>query len=322
MADTLHQYYEVRGFYHSKNEVPVSKGPTEAASSLPPDYLASSQARTLPSIRSFMPTTASENVVQRIRAAPNVPGRPSQPSEQAHQPGLRPVRLHNILNPVKVEDHVNTNEHDNLALPFLRSPPRHQQIQETPSSQMQTSQSPAGVNLAPQQPISWSDSSSTHHSGSDKVRHTEPALAPPVAFPSQSQPPLLNSFLPPYYTSTVSQMGFDNESQHQMTIIDTGSGFHYVPVDAQIASKAADEKRKRNATASHRFRQRRKEKEEESAEKVSNMEQRIRELEGENDFLRVERDFYRGERNFFRNAATHTSSQAPFLPRPLSPRQR
>ena len=187
---------------------------------------------------------------------------------------------------------------------------------------MQTSQSPAGVNLAPQQPISWSDSSSTHHSGSDKVRHTEPALAPPVAFPSQSQPPLLNSFLPPYYTSTVSQMGFDNESQHQMTIIDTGSGFHYVPVDAQIASKAADEKRKRNATASHRFRQRRKEKEEESAEKVSNMEQRIRELEGENDFLRVERDFYRGERNFFRNAATHTSSQAPFLPRPLSPRQR
>ena len=187
---------------------------------------------------------------------------------------------------------------------------------------MQSSQSPVGVNLAPQQPISRSDSSSTHHSGSGQVRHTEPALAPPVASTSQFQPPLSNSFLSPDFTSTVSQMPFDIEGQHQMMIIDTRSGFQHVPVNTQVASKAADEKRNRNATASHRFRQRRKEKEEENAKKFSNMEQRIRELEGEKDFYRGERDFYRGERDFFRNVATHTSSQASFLPRPLSPRLR
>ena len=109
MADTPHQYHEVRGLHHSKGEVPVSKGPTEAASALPPDYLASSQARTLPTIRSFIPTTASENVVQRVQAAPNVPGRPAPPSEQANQPDLRPVGLHNLLNPVKSEDQANAN---------------------------------------------------------------------------------------------------------------------------------------------------------------------------------------------------------------------
>ena len=208
-----------------------------------------------------------------------------------------------------------------LALPFARSPPRRQQRQEAPHSQMQNSESPVGVNLVPQQPISRSDSSDTHHSASGQVHHTEPALAPPIMFTSQPHPPLSNSLLSSSFTSTGSQMALGTEGQHQMMIIDTGSGFQQVPVNAHIASKAADEKRKRNATASHRFRQRRKEKEVGNARNISNLERRIRELEGEKVSLRVERDFYRGERDFFRNVATRTSSQASILPRPLSPRQ-
>ncbi len=113
----------------------------------------------------------------------------------------------------------------------------------------------------------------------------------------------------------MSQVAFGTEGQYRMITLDTENGPLQVPVDVQAASKVADEKRKRNATASHRFRQRRKEKERETSEEISKLEQRVRAME-------EERDFYRGERDYFRDVATRTSSQAPLLPRPLSPRQR
>ena len=49
-----------------------------------------------------------------------------------------------------------------------------------------------------------------------------------------------------------------------------------VPVDVQAASKVTDERRKRNATASHQFRQRRKEKERETLGKISKLEAQVR----------------------------------------------
>lgn len=200
-----------------------------------------------------------------------------------------------------------------LALPFARLPQRYQQSQDTPLSEIRSSEKPVGVTLASQQSISRGESSSSQHSASGQCRHTKPALAPPVVFTGQSQPPPSNPLL---------SSAFGTKSQDPMMIINTGGGLQQVPINTQVASKAADEKRKQNATASHRFRQRRKVKETENAKTISNLEQHITKLKGDNEFLRAERDFYYKERDFFRDVATRTSSQASILPRPLSPRQR
>ena len=60
----------------------------------------------------------------------------------------------------------------------------------------------------------------------------------------------------------------------------------YIPLNIQVASKVADDKRKRNTTAFHRFRQRRKEKERETNKNFSELEQKIRKLEEERDYYR------------------------------------
>lgn len=116
-------------------------------------------------------------------------------------------------------------------------------------------------------------------------------------------------------------MASATKGQYQMMIMDTGSGLQRVRINLYIALKAADEKRKRNATASLRFRQRRKEKDKENIRDTSNLERRIRVLEGEKDSIRMERDCYRGERGFSRDIATLISSQASILLRPFFPRQ-
>ena len=64
-------------------------------------------------------------------------------------------------------------------------------------------------------------------------------------------------------------------STYQMMTLNTENGPIQVPVDVQAATKVADEKRKRNGTASHRFRQRRKEKALETAQKSQKLEHRI-----------------------------------------------
>ena len=67
----------------------------------------------------------------------------------------------------------------------------------------------------------------------------------------------------------------DVQPTYQMMTLDTENGPIQVPVDALAASKVADEKRKRNATASLRFRQRRKQKELESAQTIQKLEHRV-----------------------------------------------
>lgn len=97
-------------------------------------------------------------------------------------------------------------------------------------------------------------------------------------------------------------MTLGTDGRHSMMTMDTGSELLHVPNDMQAASKVADEKRKRNVTASHRFRQRRKEKERENKKKFSELEQKIRELEE--------------ERNYYRDVAAGSLGQAPILPQP------
>ncbi|KAI4250153.1 MAG: hypothetical protein L6R40_000325 [Gallowayella cf. fulva] len=83
-------------------------------------------------------------------------------------------------------------------------------------------------------------------------------------------------------------------SPYQIYTLDTSAGPIHVPVDVQAASKVADEKRKRNATASHRFRQRRKEKEMETSRNIEKLEAQIAGLTKEKEFYRAERDYFRG----------------------------
>lgn len=91
--------------------------------------------------------------------------------------------------------------------------------------------------------------------------------------------------------------------RYLMVTMDTGNDLLHVPVDRQASSKVADEKRGRNATASHRFQQRRKEKDLEIAKKILELEQMVRKL--------VE------ERDYYRNVAARTSGQPPLLPQQL-----
>lgn len=96
------------------------------------------------------------------------------------------------------------------------------------------------------------------------------------------------------------QLGFNKEafdaptseilgqSQCQMMVLETEQGPIQVPLDVQAASKVADEKRKRNTTASHRFRQRRKEKEQETSDSISKLEAQVREMTEEKKYYQQE----------------------------------
>lgn len=90
---------------------------------------------------------------------------------------------------------------------------------------------------------------------------------------------------------TASEKGFNaltsgapGQSQYQMMVVETGCG---PTVNVQAASEVADETRKRNATASHRFHQRRKGKEQEAAENISRLEANIIYYQLEQDSLLV-----------------------------------
>ena len=124
-----------------------------------------------------------------------------------------------------------------------------------------------------------------------------------------------NATMPPSaFDKTASTgAGVSGQGQYPMMTLETESGPIQVPIDVQAASKVADEKRRRNATASHRFRQRRKEKEQETANNISSLEARVRELTDEKDFYQRERDVMQDV--ILRN-------RIPIPPRPTSPRRR
>lgn len=290
----LHRCLETQQFHHSEDETPVSYGPTgvQYPSSSPHDgedrNLASLRARILPPI----PISTSQDVLQRVLAAPNDPLRPSQPSSK--QPDHRsphPIGIQNLLSPVESEDHANAGSAPGSlgfsektmglpvsvksyvsALPVTRSSPRRQLSKEAPYSQAQNCECPGGVNPAPPQPVSQSDIPSTQYFSYSQVSRTEPTIAPPIASTGQTQLFLSNPFPSSGAASITPQMAFDAkafevptssmtvQSQYQTMTLETEQGPIQVPLDVQAASKVADKKRKQSATASHRFRQRRKNK--------------------------------------------------------------
>lgn len=207
------------------------------------------------------------------------------------------------------------------SLPQARSSPCRQLSQGAPYSQGQYCGRPRGDNPAPPQPASQSDSLSTQCSSYSQVSRTEPAITPPIA--STGQP---RHFLPSPSSgpaSTMPQMpqsamvfevptsSTAAQSQYQMMLLETEQGPIQVPIDVQAASKVADEKRERNATASHRFRQRRKQRERETAEKIAKWEAQVWETS-------EDKEHYLKERDYFRDLALRY--RIPIIPRPLSPR--
>ncbi len=78
-----------------------------------------------------------------------------------------------------------------------------------------------------------------------------------------------------------------SQSSHNLSTL---NGQIRIPVDLHSGSRLSDEKRKRNAKASARFRQRRNEKEHKNSQTIANLEQKIRELTEVCNVYRKERD--------------------------------
>lgn len=114
-----------------------------------------------------------------------------------------------------------------------------------------------------------------------------------------------SSYIP---ISTSGQQGM------QMLTINTNKGPVQIPTEVQAASRMADEKRKRNAGASARFRERRKLKEKESTQAISRLEQQVREAS-------EDAEYYRRERDFFANLVYQAPGGDRHFPRPPSPRR-
>ena len=104
----------------------------------------------------------------------------------------------------------------------------------------------------------------------------------------------------------------NGEVTYQMMILDAENNPIQIPVHIHATSKVANEKRKRNATASHRFRQRRKEEEHRNSQTIAQLEQQIRQLEDEKEYFRKERDY-------FREITFRNPGPARLLPQPISP---
>ena len=104
----------------------------------------------------------------------------------------------------------------------------------------------------------------------------------------------------------------NEEVTHQMMILDGENNPIQIPVNMQATSKIANEKRKRNATAAHRFRQRQKEEKRRNSQTIAQLGQQIRQLEEEKESFRKERDY-------FREITFRNPGQARLLPQPISP---
>ena len=152
-----------------------------------------------------------------------------------------------------------------------------------------------------------------------------PSALPQLASTEERQSHISTPFTSKGPASTLPQLAFDKEafdvttseasrqSQYQILTFETEQGPIQVPIDVQAASKITDRKRKRNATASHRFRQRRKVQEQESSIKISGLKAQLWELT-------KEKDYYQRERDFLQNVVLQY--RIPISTRPLSPRRR
>ncbi|GAB7338473.1 hypothetical protein MBLNU457_4754t1 [Dothideomycetes sp. NU457] len=100
---------------------------------------------------------------------------------------------------------------------------------------------------------------------------------------------------------------------YKMMNLETGTGLLAIPVETGAASRASDEKRKRNAGASARFRERRKKREMEASVTIRKLERQVKDLT-------EDRDFYMRERDYFSTVLFRQPGAERLPPRPQSPR--
>lgn len=125
------------------------------------------------------------------------------------------------------------------------------------------------------------------------------SIAPRYGIAAPQQPSLAYQ-APTYSASFLTPVALPALSSHDAVgsraqsgySIRTPDGLIQIPVDLESGSRWGDEKRKRNAGASARFRQRRKEKELKHAQIVAELEQRVRGLTKICELYREERDHF------------------------------
>ncbi|KAL9589131.1 MAG: hypothetical protein Q9179_007989, partial [Wetmoreana sp. 5 TL-2023] len=276
----------------------------------PKDEAPMLQARTLPPVR--FPNLSAPSDLQRVAAASNDHLQTfAASSRQPDQQSSRSVGIQKLLNPVECKGRSNASIAPgsvNAGLPILprsdahslslaRSSPYRPVIQD--ALRAQNCRRTRGVKPEPPQPASQADS---QYSSYSRISQTESVIAPPMV--STCQPRYLSSDPLSGPTSTMPQISPAPEafemppstaaaqSQNQRMALETAQGIIQVPVDLQTASKVHDNKRKRNATASHLFRQRQKEKDRETSGKIARLEAQLSKVTEERDYYQKERDYF------------------------------
>ena len=335
-------HLKAQGALHCQTEVDRPHRPMRAPQLLSPPHhydhtsFASLQSRKLPPLKKIVPALAPEHVFQQAQPRPNATLLSLLSSGMSDRRDSCAVDISRLLNPTDDKDPTKSGRvpqsfsattvvMSGLTKPDVptltsakRSPPHHMGL-EAPYHQGQNFKR-HDIDATPPQPAPPDDSTPK------QTNRTEPVYGPFMEFTDQPRSSLFNPIPSSGHGSAYLQTSFDSnifegpsssstaQSQHhQIMMLDTAQGAIQIPVDMQAASQAADEKRKRNATASHNFRQRRKLREQKARENIDRLEAKIREIA-------EERDYYRKERDYFQNVAFY--SHIPIESRPLSPKRR
>lgn len=260
-------------------------------------------------------------------------------SGQRHRQGLGSIGTQKLLNPVEREGRSNACSGLDLPLPSIvntglpvssrsdahslslaRPAPYRPVSQDTPYSPAQNLEGTRGIDPEVPQPASQGNSPCTQYPSYSRISETGSVIAPPVV--STGQPQYCSSNPSSAPASTLPQMQLGTKAseiptssaaahrQHQMMVLETAQGYIQVPVDVEAASDVQNEKRKRNALASHGFRQRRRNKERETSEMIATLEARVRDAE-------EERNYYLQERNYLQDVVLQ--HRLPLASRPPSP---
>ena len=139
-------------------------------------------------------------------------------------------------------------------------------------------------------------------------------MGTPVTRPGPPLPPPSQLVSPGGMSQGIRPGGSNPSRETQYMTVETSHGQMSIPMDIQGASRVADEKRKRNAGASARFRARRKEKEMAASKEIDDLKRHIGDLQ-------EDCNFYRNERDILTAALSNSSDASRLLPRPSSPRR-
>jgi hypothetical protein len=151
------------------------------------------------------------------------------------------------------------------------------------------------------------------------IMYPSGSIPHPLSAPEGSMSPTLLRPLRPQglerYGPEMHVPGVSGAQSYQILTEDANKEYMRLPVEVQAASRMADEKRKRIAGASARFRARRKEKEREANNRIFLLERKLAHAQEDARYYQAERDFWKGNIDEY-------VPQCSNLTRPISPRHR